>query len=70
MRQEQHRKRETELKQKEDELILKELEEKKFREAKIAEEMRIKAEDQRIKEWEKQFDENQKKKEGRVVKKI
>jgi len=49
---------------------LQELERKKIREATIAEELRIKAENIRIKEWEKNFDENQKLEEEKLLKKF
>ena len=51
-------------------LRLQELKEQKLRDAKIAEEIRIKNENERIKEWELKFDQEQKKKEEELIKKF
>ena len=46
------------------------MKEEKIREAAIAEERRIEAEDKRVREWELKFDEEQRKKEEELIKKF
>ena len=65
-----HRKKEEELQLKEEEIILRNLEEQKIIEAGIIEEKRIKDEDERIKKWERKFDEDQIRKEEELIKKF
>ena len=64
------KKREEELILRENDLKLKDLEEQKIFQKRIAEEKRIKEENERIKQWEKKFDENLAKKEDELIKKF
>ena len=58
------------IKKKEEEIRLREIEEQKAHDARIAEEKRIEEENARIKEWERRFDEEQRKKEEEMIKKL